>query len=61
MQLTGGPGLPTNAEAVDELPLNLEEAEKMIIERALAQGNVSAAARLLGVDRFKIYRKLGRK
>ncbi|NKB72227.1 MAG: hypothetical protein GKR89_34550 [Candidatus Latescibacteria bacterium] len=33
----------------------------MIIERALAQGNVSAAARLLGVDRFKIYRKLGRK
>ena len=54
---------PISAAAMEELPLSLEEAEKMIIERALAQtnGNVSAAARLLGVDRFKIYRKLGRK
>ena len=63
LQLIAGPGPLTSAEGVEDLPLNLEEAEKMIIERALAQtdGNVSAAARLLGVDRFKIYRKLGHK
>ncbi len=65
LQVIGALGkrLPTSIEDVSELPLSLPEAEKAIIERALAQtaGNVSAAARLLGVDRFKIYRKLGRK
>ena len=64
LQLIAVQRLPTSAEeAAEELPLNLAEAEQAIIERALTQtdGNVSAAARLLGVDRFKIYRKLGRK
>jgi len=42
------------------MPLNLAEAETLLIERALEQsnGNVSAAASLLGIDRHKIYRKL---
>ena len=44
-----------------ELPLNLEQAELMLIERALEQsgGNISGAARLLGIERTKIYRRLG--
>ena len=45
---------------IDELPLNFAEAEAMLIERAItrAGGNISKAARLLGIDRNKIYRKL---
>ena len=45
---------------IDELPLNFAEAETMLIERAVARagGNISKAARLLGIDRNKIYRKL---
>jgi len=41
-----------------EAPFNLAAAEHRLIERALlaSEGNVSAAARLLGVDRAKIYR-----
>ncbi len=37
---------------------NLEDAENRMIEKALAAsgGNISAAARLLGVDRAKVYR-----
>jgi len=52
--------LPTGA-AVDTLPLNLEQAELLLIQRALKQseGNISAAARLLGIDRAKVYRRLG--
>jgi DNA-binding NtrC family response regulator len=44
--------------AWDDLPLNLAEAENRLIARALetAAGNVSAAARLLGVNRAMIYR-----
>jgi DNA-binding NtrC family response regulator len=45
----------------DELPLNLEEAETILIKRALAEsdGNIAEAARKLGVNRTRIYRKLG--
>ena len=46
---------------VDDLPLNLEAAEQALIERALAacKGNVAQAARLLGVPRMRIYRRMG--
>ena len=51
---------PGEATAVDALPLNLEQAELLLIQRAMKQsdGNISAAARLLGIDRAKIYRRL---
>jgi transcriptional regulator of acetoin/glycerol metabolism len=44
---------------VANLPLNLEEAENALIQRALEQtrGNVAEAARLLGVNRSRIYRR----
>jgi len=42
------------------LPLNLEETEGLLIKRAMetTSGNISAAARLLGINRTKLYRKL---
>ena len=42
-----------------DLPLNLEAAEQALIQRALEQtgGNVVEAARLLGVNRSRIYRR----
>ena len=42
-----------------EVPLNLDEAEQVLIQRALEQtsGNVAEAARLLGVNRSRIYRR----
>ena len=49
-----------------DLPLDLERAlelaEEDVVSRALAQsdGNLSAAARLLGTNRPRIYRALGR-
>lgn len=45
---------------IEALPWNLDEAELLLIQRALKQtrGNVSKAAELLGVHRMKIYRKL---
>jgi len=44
----------------DDLPLNLDSAERMLIQRALAQagGNIAEAARLLGVHRSRIYRAI---
>jgi DNA-binding NtrC family response regulator len=44
----------------DELPLNLEAAENFLIKRALAEtnGNIAEAARRLGINRTRIYRKL---
>ena len=41
------------------IPLNLEAAEQTLIQRALQQtaGNVAEAARLLGVNRSRIYRR----
>ncbi len=46
--------------AVAEMPLNLVEAEKILIKRALEQtrGNIAAAARLLGTNRPHIYQVL---
>lgn len=43
---------------VEELPLDLAAAEAVLIQRALdrTSGNVTQAARLLGVDRNKVYR-----
>ena len=42
------------------LPLNLKEAEAILIQRALEQtdGHVTEAARLLGIGRKTLYRKL---
>ena len=47
---------------IDSLPFNLAEAENRLIERALraTSGNLSAAARLLGVSRFRIYSRRAR-
>ncbi len=46
--------------AATELPLDLLQAEELLIERALEQtaGNIAAAARLLGTNRPRIYRFL---
>ncbi|MBI1929886.1 sigma-54-dependent Fis family transcriptional regulator [Candidatus Poribacteria bacterium] len=42
---------------VSTLPINLREAERLLIQRALemTNGNVTEAARLLGVSRKKVY------
>ena len=47
--------------AVADLPLNLEEVEALLIQRAMAEtgGNIAEAARRLGVNRTRIYRRLG--
>ena len=44
-----------------DLPLNLEAAENLLIRRALSEtgGNIAEAARRLGINRARIYRKLG--
>ena len=44
--------------ALEDLPLDFAEAEHILIQRALdrADGNVTEAARLLGIDRNKVYR-----
>jgi DNA-binding NtrC family response regulator len=61
-------GEPAHSPAIDHsrksfvstLPLNLAEAEEVLIQRALEEtnGNIAEAARLLGVHRTRIYRKL---
>ncbi|MDB5294629.1 MAG: two component response regulator protein, partial [Phycisphaerales bacterium] len=50
----------TGADPAADLPLNLEEAEALLIKRALAEtgGNIAEAARRLGVNRTRIYRKM---
>ncbi len=50
-----------SSEPGGDLPLKLEEAETILIKRALAEtgGNIAEAARKLGVNRTRIYRKLG--
>jgi ActR/RegA family two-component response regulator len=47
-------------ELTNPLPLNLADAEELLIQRALDEtgGNIAEAARLLGVHRTRIYRKL---
>ncbi len=53
---------PTARSVVAELPLNLAEAEELLIQRALQEtgGNIADAARLLGVHRTRVYRALAR-
>ncbi len=45
--------------AKGHLPLNLEAAEHELIQRAIEEsnGNIAEAARLLGVNRSRIYRR----
>jgi len=49
------------ASIAPDLPLNLEAAENLLIRRALSAtgGNIAEAARRLGINRARIYRKLG--
>jgi transcriptional regulator with GAF, ATPase, and Fis domain len=49
------------ASSADEVPLNLDLAELVLMKRALTRcnGNVVQAARLLGVPRMRLYRRLG--
>jgi len=66
--ITPGPAGPSDATRggfIDQtvrLPLNLQQAEALLIQRALEQadGNMSEAARLLGIDRKTLYRKASR-
>ena len=53
------PKMPTEVN-LDEFPLNLDDVEKALIKKALkkANGNISEAARLLGINRMKIYRRI---
>jgi len=62
---TSPPAIPSDPEGVEvepapRVPLNLKQAEAMLIQQALEQagGNMSEAARLLGIDRKTLYRKL---
>ena len=57
------PSMPDSESiALDEIPLNLEQAEVFLAKRALAlsNGNVAKAARLLSTNRMRIYRILAR-
>lgn len=53
------PSPSTAPVSLTNLPLNLEAAEQALIQRALEQthGNVAEAARLLNINRSRIYRK----
>ena len=57
--------MPSRSEEAGEktaprVPLNLRQAETILIQQALEQadGNMSEAARLLGIDRKTLYRKV---
>lgn len=51
--------MPTEVN-LDTFPLNLDDVEIALIKKALkeANGNISEAARLLGINRMKIYRRI---
>lgn len=53
------PGSPVSGSTSSEESMRLDEVQKQLIQRALerAQGNVSAAAKLLGVHRSFFYRR----
>ena len=54
------PNLPGPVSTAESLPLNLADAEDLLIQRALQEsgGNIADAARRLGIHRTRIYRKL---
>jgi transcriptional regulator with PAS, ATPase and Fis domain len=57
-------GRAGNKSIVDDIPLaTLEETEELMIDKALdvADGNLSQAAKALGVSRSTLYRKLNKK
>lgn len=56
---TSRPSSTVSISASEGIPFNLEEAEQVLIQRALEQtgGNVAEAARLLDVNRSRIYRR----
>lgn len=58
MGAAGGAPSDTNDMPLDDIPLDLAAAEAVLIQRALdrTNGNVTQAARLLGIDRNKVYR-----
>lgn len=57
----GHAGHAVTAEPAGDLPLKLRAAQKILVRRAMnrTEGNVSAAAKLLGVSRTRMYRLLG--
>jgi len=57
---TGPSSAPGAIPRYADLPLSVEAAEEELIQRALSQtnGNIAEAARLLGINRTRIYRKL---
>ena len=65
LQLLHSPGVDATTSSskasvsTSDLPLKLEDAELVLIQRALEQsgGNVAEAARLLNVNRSRIYRR----
>ena len=59
-EVGGASSLATMEISDSTVPLNLEQAERWLIRRAIARagGNISEAARLLGINRTRIYRAL---
>ncbi len=57
---SAGAKMVTAEEIAAELPLNLEQAKTLLIQRALKEtnGNLSKAAKLLGIHRNMIYRHM---
>jgi DNA-binding NtrC family response regulator len=55
-----GPAPVAENQSAAALPLNLAEAEEILIQRALEEtgGNIAEAARRLGIHRTRIYRRL---
>ena len=53
------PAKVEGSSGTETIPLNLDAAEQLLMQRALNQagGNVAEAARLLGVNRSRIYRR----
>jgi DNA-binding NtrC family response regulator len=62
MAMLAAAGEEDLANAPAELPFNIKAAEDVLIQRALAQtqGNIAEAARLLGIHRTRIYRKMAK-
>ncbi|WP_462386340.1 sigma-54-dependent Fis family transcriptional regulator [Acidovorax sp. Q11] len=59
--LTAAPAPAQNEPAASPVPLNLRQLSRTAIDQALqaARGNMSQAARQLGISRQTLYRKLG--